>query len=167
MTINTIYIKIPEQKSDETRKKMKHFKPQTPYLATDGVVEIYDEDDNFKGIVLIQRKNEPVGIALPGGFVEMNEKVEEALIREMKEEISLDVEISKLLGVYSDPKRDKRFHTVSVAYTCKAHGVPKGGDDAKEAYIYKLEDIPFDMLMFDHKKILRDYLKQRSFLHLF
>ena len=141
---------------------MKHFKPKTPYLATDGIVEIYDENENFKGIVLIKRKNEPIGIALPGGFVEMNERVEEALVREMKEEISLDVKISKLLGVYSDPKRDKRFHTVSVTYVCKARGVPKGGDDAKEAYIYKLEEIPLDTLMFDHKKIVQDYLKQRT-----
>ena len=96
------------------------FVPKTPYLTTDGIVEIYDNDDNFIGIVLIQRKNPPVGLALPGGFVDIGERVEDACVREMKEEISLDVKIKRLFGVYSDPKRDSRFHTVSVVYIAKA-----------------------------------------------
>lgn len=138
------------------------FKPQTPYLATDGIVEIYDKDENFSGIVLIKRKNEPHGIALPGGFVDVGESVEHAVVREMKEEISLDVKIKRLLGVYSDPSRDIRFHTASVVYVCKAYGIPIGADDAKEAMIYKLEDIPLDELVFDHKKIINDYISTLS-----
>jgi 8-oxo-dGTP diphosphatase len=131
---------------------------KTPYLATDGIIQVFDGNGNFKGIVLIERKNPPLGLAIPGGFVEIGEKVEDALIREMKEETSLDVEIVRTLGVYSDPKRDPRFHAVSVVFVCKAYGKPKAKSDAKEAKIYKLEEIPFDKLVFDHKEILKDYL---------
>ena len=134
------------------------WKPQTPYLTTDGIVEIYNAAEEFLGIVLIQRKNLPIGLALPGGFVDIGESVESAVIREMKEEISLDVKIKELFGVYSDPSRDKRFHTASVVYVCKAYGTPVGADDAKEAMLVKLEDLELDKLVFDHGKILRDYL---------
>jgi 8-oxo-dGTP diphosphatase len=137
------------------------FTPKTPYLTTDGIVEIYDEDENFKGIVLIQRKYPPIGLAIPGGFVDVGERVEDAVVREMREEISLDVKIKKLLGIYSDPKRDARFHTASVVYICKAYGKPVGADDAKEAILVKPEDVDLDALVFDHGDILKDYLKQR------
>jgi 8-oxo-dGTP diphosphatase len=136
--------------------------PKTPYLTTDGIVEIYDSSNNFLGIVLIKRKNIPKGLALPGGFVDVGESVEDAVIREMKEEISLDVQIKELFGVYSDPDRDERFHTASVVYICKAYGEPIGADDAKEAEIVKLENIELDNLVFDHGLILKDYLKTRS-----
>lgn len=76
----------------------------------------------------------------------------------MKEETDLDVEIVRLLGVYSDPDRDPRFHTVSITYVCKAYGEPKAQSDAKDVKIFRLEDIPFDKLVFDHAKILKDYL---------
>jgi 8-oxo-dGTP diphosphatase len=132
---------------------------KTPFVATDGIVEIYDNKDTFQGIVLIQRKNTPIGLALPGGFVDIGESVEHALVREMKEEISLDVEIKQLLNIYSDPSRDQRFHCVSAVYICKAYGNPIGSDDAKEAFIYKLDEIPFEKLVFDHKKIIQDYIK--------
>ena len=137
------------------------WKPNTPYLTIDGIVEIYDKSENFLGIVLIQRKNEPIGLALPGGFVDVGESVEDAVVREMKEEISLDVEITKLFGVYSDPSRDKRFHTVSIVYICKAYGKPIGADDAKEAILIKPQDIKLDKLVFDHGLILKDYLQLR------
>ena len=136
------------------------FTPQTPYLTTDGIVEIYNSSEKLQGIVFIKRKYPPLGIALPGGFVDVGEKVEDACLREMKEEISLDVEIQSLLGVYSDPKRDQRFHTVSVVYLCKAYGIPKGADDAKEAMVVKLEDIELDLLVFDHAKIVQDYIEK-------
>jgi len=136
------------------------FIPKTPYLTTDGIVEIFNKNEEFLGIVLIKRKNTPLGLALPGGFVDRGESVETALIREMKEEISLDVNISKLLGVYSDPLRDKRFHTVSVVYVCKAYGKPIGADDAKEASIFTLPNIPLEKLVFDHQLIIKDYLKE-------
>lgn len=136
---------------------------KTPLLAVDGIVEIVDADDHFIGIVLIERLNPPRGLALPGGFVDIGETVESAVIREMKEELLLDVTLHSLLGVYSDPARDARGHTVSLVYLCKSSGKPQGGDDAKEAFVYALEDLPLEKLVFDHPKILEDYLKQRGF----
>lgn len=134
---------------------------KTPFLSVDGIIELYKEGQ-FEGIVLIERLNPPLGLAIPGGFVDIGEKVEDALVREMKEETDLDVTITSLLNIYSDPERDPRFHTVSVVYVCSAEGVPRGLDDAKEAIVYTKEEIPFDKLAFDHADILRDYLKQSS-----
>ena len=130
--------------------------PKTPYLTVDGIIKIFNPE--FKGIVLIKRKNPPLGYALPGGFVDYKEEVKNALIREMKEETNLSIEIEKLLGIYSDPKRDPRLHTASAVFVCKASEMPKAGDDAKEAFVVKLEEIPWDKLVFDHKKILEDFL---------
>lgn len=130
---------------------------QTPFLAVDGIVEIYNDAGVFEGIVLIERLNNPKGLALPGGFVDIGETVETAVVREMKEEISLDVTIKSLLGVYSDPKRDSRFHCVSIVYVCEAFSVPVGADDAKEAFVYPLDNIPYDKLVFDHAQIIREY----------
>ena len=133
---------------------------KTPFLAVDGIIKLFDENEKFKGIVLIERKNEPKGLALPGGFVEIGETVENALIREMKEETNLKVKIIDILGVYSDPNRDPRFHTVSIVFICKAYGQPKAQSDAKAVKVYKLEEIPLDKLVFDHKKILIDFLNR-------
>jgi 8-oxo-dGTP diphosphatase len=133
--------------------------PVTPYLTVDGIVEVYDKDKNFQGIVLIERKNPPHGFALPGGFVDVGESVEEAVVREMQEELSLHVKVDSLLGVYSDPKRDVRFHTVSVVFICKAYGVPKAADDAKEAIVVPLNSPKYNELVFDHAKIIEDYKK--------
>ncbi len=134
------------------------FTPKTPYVAVDGIIEVYFEQ-KFQGIVVIERKYPPIGLALPGGFVEIGESVESALVREMKEETHLDVEITHLLGVYSDPTRDKRFHTVSVVYIAKAFDMPKGGDDAKTATLYKIDALPLNRLVFDHRRIVKDYLE--------
>lgn len=131
---------------------------QTPLLAVDGIINLFDSDGNYLGIVLIERKNPPHGLAIPGGFVDVGECCEDALVREMKEETSLDVSITSLLGVYSDPKRDARGHTASAVYVCTSTGTPKAQDDAKALDIYPLEQIPFDKLVFDHAKILRDFL---------
>ena len=132
---------------------------KTPFLAVDGIIELY-KNDVFQGIVLIERLNKPLGLAIPGGFVDIGESVEDALVREMKEETDLDVQIVSLLNVYSDPSRDPRFHTASVVYICRAEGTPIGLDDAKEAIIYKKSEIPFDKLVFDHAQILKEYLNR-------
>ncbi|WPM31342.1 NUDIX hydrolase [Hydrogenobacter sp. T-2] len=133
--------------------------PKTPYLAVDGILRLW-EGERFKGIVLIERLYAPEGLALPGGFVEVGETVESAVLREIKEETGLDARINRLFGVYSDPKRDPRFHVVSVVFVCDAEGEPKAGDDAKRVRVYKLEDLPLDLLVFDHKSILLDYMKK-------
>ena len=132
------------------------FDPKTPYLTTDGIVECYI-DGVFKGIVLIERKNPPLGFALPGGFVDRGECVEDALRREMREEIGLDVHIVALLGIYSDPARDLRLHTASAVYVARANALPKGGDDAKKAFVVALEELSRYPLCFDHAAILDDY----------
>lgn len=132
---------------------------KTPFLSVDGIIKLYDENDFFKGIVFIERLNEPYGIALPGGFVDIGETVEEALIREMKEEVNLDVKILTLQNIYSDPKRDPRFHTASAVYLCEAKGKPKAADDAKNVFVYKLDEIPFEKLVFDHAQIVKEFLK--------
>ena len=134
---------------------------KTPYVTVDGVIEIYREGI-FQGIVLIERKNPPYGYALPGGFVDVGERVEDALKREMNEEVQLDVEIVDLLGVYSDPKRDPRFHTVSVVYVCRADQNPVAADDAKSAEVIALDDLKNVSLVFDHNEIISDYLANRE-----
>lgn len=107
-------------------------------------------------VVLILRKNPPPGWALPGGFVEYGERLEDAAVREAKEETGLDVTLTALLGVYSDPARDPRQHTVATVYVGRAEGAPIGGDDAAEARFFHESDLPVD-IAFDHRAILADY----------
>jgi 8-oxo-dGTP diphosphatase len=110
------------------------------------------------GIVLVERKNPPPGWALPGGFVDYGESCEDAARREAKEETGLDVVLTGLLGVYSDPGRDPRFHTVSVVYTAQAldYGRLQAGDDAGKAAFFRVDALP--PLAFDHGRIVQDYL---------
>lgn len=136
-------------------------KIKTPFLTVDGIVEIY-ENKKFKGIVLIERKNPPYGFALPGGFVNYGEKPEEAVLREIEEETGLKAKIENFFNFYGDPKRDPRIHTVSLVFILKAEGDIKAGSDAKKAYIFELSKIPFDKLVFDHGKILKDYINFRK-----
>jgi 8-oxo-dGTP diphosphatase len=135
---------------------------KTPYLTVDGIIELFDDNNHLLGIVLIERKNPPLGWALPGGFVDVGERVEAALIREMKEETSLEVAIESMLGVYSDPSRDERFHTVSLVYVCKAQGTPIAADDAKAVHVISLEKLASLSLVFDHKEIIQDYLNRKQ-----
>lgn len=137
------------------------FTPKTPYLTTDAIIEVYIEN-KFEGIVIIQRKNPPLGLALPGGFVDRGESVENACKREMREETNLDIKITSLLGVYSDPSRDPRFHTASVVFIAKATSYPQAGDDAKKTILIKPDKINLEQMVFDHGQILQDYLTHLS-----
>jgi len=109
------------------------------------------------GVVLIERRNPPHGWALPGGFIDYGETCEHAAVREMREETGLDVELTGLLGVYSDPARDPRHHTMSVVYTGRARdmGALAAGDDAARARVFPLDGLP--ELVFDHASILADF----------
>ena len=117
--------------------------------------------DPARGIVFVERANPPHGWALPGGFVDYGETVEQAAVREAAEETGLDVELTGLLGVYSDPARDPRGHTLSVVFTARARdaAAPRAGDDAAKAGFYPPQSPP-GPLAFDHAKIVDDFLRR-------
>ena len=127
---------------------------QNPIPTVDIIIEIEP-----KGIVLIKRKNPPYGWAIPGGFVDYGETLEEAAMREAKEETNLDVKLIRQFHTYSDPKRDPRHHSISTVYIAKAKGDPKAKDDALEIGIFNESNLP-DEIAFDHRSILSDYFKR-------
>jgi ADP-ribose pyrophosphatase YjhB (NUDIX family) len=135
-------------------------KPKCPIPTVDIIIEIKRKNGK-QGIILIKRKNPPYGWALPGGFVDYGESLEDAAVREAKEETSLDVRLKDQLHTYSDPKRDPRQHTISTVYVAAAQGKPKAQDDAQDIGIFTKEEINFP-LAFDHKKIVTDYFKQKN-----
>ncbi|MGM0596749.1 MAG: NUDIX domain-containing protein [Myxococcota bacterium] len=129
-------------------------KYKNPKPTVDIIIEI--KKNNTTYIVLIERKNAPFGMALPGGFVDEGEPLWEAAVREAKEETSLEVEPYFQFHTYSAPDRDPRQHTISTVFLAKADGIPVAGDDAKKAHLVNPRTVA--NLVFDHKKILQDYL---------
>jgi len=129
---------------------------KNPIPTVDIIIEI-----ESKGIILIKRKNSPFGWAIPGGFVDYGESLEEAAIREAKEETNLDVKLIRQFHTYSDPKRDPRHHSISTVYIAKGKGKPKAKDDALEIGIFNELNLP-DEIAFDHRLILKDYFKSRQ-----
>ncbi|HZV82694.1 MAG TPA: NUDIX hydrolase [Geobacteraceae bacterium] len=128
---------------------------RNPVPTVDIIIEING------GIVLIQRKNEPLGWALPGGFVDYGEMLEDAARREAREETSLGISELRLLGCYSDPARDKRLHTISTVFVATGCGTPTAGDDAAGIAVFPLDRLP-ERLCFDHGSILDDYLSRKK-----
>jgi len=128
---------------------------KNPLLTVDIIIEIND------GIVLIERRNPPYGWALPGGFVDYGESLEEAAVREAKEETSLDVTLKKQFHTYSDPGRDPRHHSVSTVFIGGSKGIPEAGDDAKNLNIFSQETLP-EPIVFDHREILTHYFMYKS-----
>jgi ADP-ribose pyrophosphatase YjhB (NUDIX family) len=127
-----------------------------PFTTVDAIIEIDG------GIVVIQRSNPPFGFALPGGFVDYGESLEDAVAREAKEETDLDLIEPKQFHTYSDPKRDPRFHTIGTVFIAEAKGEPKAGDDAAALKIIKLSEVKNMDFAFDHKKIIEDYIKYKK-----
>jgi ADP-ribose pyrophosphatase YjhB (NUDIX family) len=131
--------------------KKPHYKQ--PGLAADIIISIEDK------IVLIKRKNPPYGWALPGGFVEYGETVENTARREAKEETGLKLVNLKQFKVYSEPNRDPRRHTISIVFTSQGRGEPKAADDACDIGLFSLHKLPRP-IAFDHKKILKDFRRK-------
>ena len=126
--------------------------PSPPVPTVDVIIEVGDR------IALVRRKHPPPGWAIPGGFIDAGERAQDAAVREALEETGLEVTLTDLLGVYSDPARDPRRHTISTVYIGKAEGTPSGGDDAAEARLFSVDDLP-SPLAFDHARILADYFR--------
>ena len=129
---------------------------QGPLVTVDAIIEVK------AGVVLVKRSNPPFGWAIPGGFVDYGESLEKAARREAKEETGLIVHNLKQMHTYSNPSRDPRFHTVSTVFTCQAKGTPQGASDALEAKIFKPHEWQKLKIAFDHRKVLKDYLKKKE-----
>lgn len=135
----------------------KQYRNPTP--TVDIIIEV-ESVPGSRNIVLIKRKNPPHGWAIPGGFVDYGETLENAAVREAQEETSLQVHLVRQFHTYSDPSRDPRQHTISTVFIATASGVPSGADDAAEARVFSIDDLPSPMA-FDHGEILRDYRERK------
>ncbi len=133
---------------------------RNPVPTVDVIIELINQPN--RPIILIERKNPPYGWALPGGFVDYGETVENAALREAQEEVSLAVNLVEQFHVYSDPKRDSRKHTLSIVFIATAKGKPQAADDAQNIAIFDLWELP-DNLCFDHQAILKDYQHYRYY----
>ena len=132
---------------------------RNPAPTVDIIIELIDRPE--RPIVLIERKNEPFGWAIPGGFVDYGESIETAAIREAEEEVSLKVELVEQFYVYSDPNRDARQHTLAIVFIATAKGEPVAADDAKSLKIFQQWNLP-KSLCFDHDRIMNDYWLYRN-----
>ncbi|MBN1831219.1 MAG: NUDIX hydrolase [Deltaproteobacteria bacterium] len=125
---------------------------RNPFPTVDIIIEVKG------GIVLIRRKNPPYGWAIPGGFVDYGETLEEAAIREAKEETNLEVKLISQLGAYSKPDRDPRQHSISFVFVARSKGTPEPSGDALDAGVFDATSLP-ETMAFDHREILRDYFE--------
>ena len=132
---------------------------RNPAPTVDVIIEV-ERPDGGRGVVLIRRANPPHGWALPGGFVDYGESLEAAAVREALEETSLRVDLVRQVHTYSDPRRDPRGHTISTVFIARASGTPAGADDAAEAAVFAVGELPAEMA-FDHGAIIADYLAGR------
>ena len=129
---------------------------RNPLLTVDVIIEM-----DSGGIVLIERRNPPLGWALPGGFVDYGERLEAAAQREAWEETGLLLRSLRQFRAYSDPTRDLRHHTVTVVFIAQSQGQPQAADDAKNLGVFPADSLPTP-LVFDHGQILADYRMSRN-----
>lgn len=133
---------------------------RNPTPTVDLILELIDRP--HRPILLIERLNPPLGWALPGGFVDYGETLEQAARREAAEETGLSVALVQQFCLYSNPQRDPRQHTISLVFLATATGEPSAGDDAKAVGIFNPWELPPN-LCFDHDRILQDYLQYRHY----
>lgn len=133
---------------------------RNPVPTVDIIIEV-TRPDGREGIVLIERINPPEGWALPGGFVDYGESLEEAAVREAREETALEVTLLRQLHTYSRPDRDPRRHTISTVFVASARGTPEARDDARQIGVFTREEVTFP-LAFDHRRILDDYFRSKD-----
>ena len=140
--------------SDATKPAAGPWKHKSPRPTVDSIV--------VRGgrVLLVRRKWPPPGFALPGGFVDVGETLEQAVCRETLEETGLRVTKLRQLHAYSDPKRDPRQHTIGTIFECEADGEPVAGDDAAAVQWFALDQLPAD-IAFDHRAILEDFKARR------
>ncbi|MBN2407564.1 MAG: NUDIX hydrolase [Elusimicrobia bacterium] len=127
-----------------------------PLCTIDVIIRVGDK------ILLVRRKYPPMGWALPGGFVEKGETLEDAARREAREETGMELEGLSQFHAYSDPSRDSRFHSISVVFSAAGKGSPAAASDAERIGLFDKDSIPDDMA-FDHKDIILDFLENRAF----
>ncbi len=139
---------------------------RNPFPTVDVIIEVENPDSTDKGtaVVLIERENPPKGWALPGGYVDYGESLEDAAVREAREETALSVELVRQFHAYSDPKRDARQHNITVVFIARVWGLgprtPTPGSDAAGVGVFTRENLP-SPICFDHAQILDDYFPGR------
>jgi len=161
-TLKRVILCCPEEKSFRSFEKtihgyLRHFLDALiwgPFVTVDAIIQAGG------GVVLIERSNPPLGFALPGGFVEYGESLEEAVVREAREETGLALLDLEQFHTYSDPRRDPRFHTITTVFSARAEGTPRAGDDAAAARVVPVSDLAGLSFAFDHREVLLQWVKK-------